>query len=144
MVLDRLESVSLSKFFRQHKYRSLHHDKLVVTNVQLLLCEGEGPQHRDADPLEKSNIIICMRNVHRSTFTWSNELVLCLKLSILDHGFLNKKPYQILLNNNMNPNGYSTIISKEVITVFSFPTCSRRDVSIHFMCLIYQCSSAIS
>ena len=56
----------------------------------------------------------------------------------------NKKPYEILLNKNMIPNGYSTIISKEVSTVFSFPTCSLRDVSIHFMCLIYQCSFAIS
>lgn len=53
VILDRLETVSLSELLRQHEDRSLHHDELVVTDVQFFLGEGKSPQHRDTDPLEK-------------------------------------------------------------------------------------------
>lgn len=53
MILDRLETVSLSELLRQHEDWSLHHDELVVTDVQFFLGEGKSPQHRDTDPLTK-------------------------------------------------------------------------------------------
>lgn len=63
MILDRLETVSLSELLRQHEDRSLHHDELVVTDVQFLLGEGKSPQHRDTDPLKKRYKKICKLHI---------------------------------------------------------------------------------